>query len=288
MSTIKTFKAKTVINLFDSKTQKRIEGVLFFSNPVRDTKPVASSPTPKVSNRQWIEQNYISKRSKLNVLNFKFLTIFFFLVSIIGFSSLALPVAFAEVNLRLNYLRQNLNIGSENQPQAQIQTNIQIQAKSNQEEIDQYLVKKELYPLPLNFSITIPKIGVTSEVIPNVDPSSPDDYNEKLMQGVAHAKGSYLPGQQGTIFLFAHSTNSPFNILQYNAKFYAAKDLDFGDEIIIDYHGITYKYIVESKHITEPNDLETIRNSGADLILQTCWPPGTDWNRLLILAKEVN
>ncbi len=284
MATIKTFKAKSIINLFDSRTQKKVEGVLFFSNPVRDTKPIADTSTPNVTNRQWLENKYISKRSKLNLINFKFLAVFFFLVSLIGFSSLALPVAFAEVNLRLNYLKQNLNLGLEQtQPQAEILN----QVKSNQSEIDKFLVQKELDPIPLNFSITIPKIGITSDVIPNVDPSSPDDYNEKLMRGVAHAKGSYLPGQQGTIFLFSHSTDSPVNILQYNAKFYAAKDLDFGDEIIIDYHGKSYKYIVENKLITEANDIETIRNSGADLILQTCWPPGTDWNRLLILAKQV-
>lgn len=280
MATIKTFKAKTIINLFDSKIEKRIGGVLFFSNPIRENKPASSVSTPRVTDKQWVESNYISKEKKIDLINFKVLAVFFFLVSLIGFSSLALPVAFAEVNLRLNYLRQNLNL-DKTVESPKPTPNIA------QQQINQYLVKKEVEPLPLNFSITIPKIGVTSEVIPNVDPSSPDDYNEKLMQGVAHAKGSYLPGQKGTIFLFSHSTDSPINILQYNAKFYAAKDLDFGDEIIVDYHGKTYKYIVQSKAITEPNDLDIIRNSGADLILQTCWPPGTNWQRLLILAKEL-
>lgn len=147
-----------------------------------------------------------------------------------------------------------------------------------------YILANELDNQNQEFKITIPKINIVSDVIPNVDSTNEAVYKEQLMKGIAHANGSYLPGQNGPVFMFSHSTDTLFNVEQFNAKFFALKDLETGDDISISYHGTVFKYIVKDKKMINPDELETIRNSKSDLILSTCFPPGTDWMRLIIFA----
>ena len=126
-------------------------------------------------------------------------------------------------------------------------------------------------------------------MIPNVDAGNPTDYLKALTQGVAHAKGTYFPGQGKTIFLFSHSTDSPINIARYNAVFYLLRKLTPGDTIIIYFLGQEHDYVVTDKFVTAANDTSWLQDNGQGerLILQTCDPPGTSWNRLLVVAKPV-
>lgn len=137
-----------------------------------------------------------------------------------------------------------------------------------------------------DFSISIPKINLKSKIIPEVDPNQEDQYKEALKKGVAQAKGSYLPGQGGPVFLFAHSTDSIFDISEYDAMFFGVKDLKVGDEIDLSFEGQKYHYLVTGNKVVSPNNLTDIKNSKSDLILSTCFPPGTDWQRLLVFAKQ--
>lgn len=134
------------------------------------------------------------------------------------------------------------------------------------------------------FKISIPKINLESEVIANVDSTNESSYKEELQKGVAHANGSYFPGEEGPVFLFAHSTDTIFNIEQYNAKFFALKDTEVGDEIKISFKGKQYLYKINHKEIINPGDIDRLRDSKADLILSTCFPPGTNWQRLIVYA----
>lgn len=134
------------------------------------------------------------------------------------------------------------------------------------------------------FNILIPKIDVQSEIIPNVDASNEDSYAEELKKGVAHAASSYFPGEKGPVVLFSHSTDSLLNVEQYNAKFYALKNLEIGDQIKINFRSKRFNYKVSKKIIINPNELDNIRKTDAALILSTCWPPGTSWQRLIIFA----
>ncbi len=141
-------------------------------------------------------------------------------------------------------------------------------------------------PTPLvGFNINIPKIEINSKVIENVDPSDKGEYLDALQHGVAHAYGSYFPGEDGPVVLFAHSTDTVQNITFFNAQFYAAKDLVEGDEIYITKDSKEYRYIVESKMVIDPKETQHIQESDKDLILVTCYPPGTDWQRLVVFAK---
>jgi sortase A len=140
------------------------------------------------------------------------------------------------------------------------------------------------------FSIVIPKISATSNVIANVDASDPDEYQDALKKGVAHAKGTYFPGQNGNIFLFSHSTDSPLNFARYNAIFYLLKKLEEGDEIIVYFADKRYDYEVVDKLTTDISDTSWLSPKAGEerLILMTCDPPGTTWHRLLVVARPIS
>lgn len=139
------------------------------------------------------------------------------------------------------------------------------------------------------FSIVIPKIGAKADIIANVDASDEKDYDKALKAGVAHAKGTYFPGQGKNIFLFAHSTNSLLNVSRYNAVFYLLDKLIKGDDILVYFADKRYIYKVVDTKIVGPDDTSALNGSSSELlVLQTCYPPGTSWNRLLVFAKPVD
>lgn len=145
-----------------------------------------------------------------------------------------------------------------------------------------------LNPIDTEFSILIPKIGATARVFANVDPSNEENFLPVLLNGVAHAQGSVFPGAAGNIYLFAHSADNFWNAGRYNAIFYLLKDLEEGDEIVVFYQGKRYNYFVDQTRIVPPEDTSFItqaKTGNEQLILQTCWPPGTTWKRLLVFAR---
>ncbi|KKR28714.1 MAG: Sortase family protein [Candidatus Woesebacteria bacterium GW2011_GWA1_39_8] len=139
------------------------------------------------------------------------------------------------------------------------------------------------------FSIVIPKIDAASNIIANVDAGNPDEYLAALKKGVAHAKGTYFPGQGKTTYLFSHSTDTAYNVSQYNAVFYLLRKLETGDKVLVFFADKKYLYEVESKSVVEADNTEFLQNisEGERLILQTCDPPGTTWKRLIVVAKPV-
>jgi len=148
---------------------------------------------------------------------------------------------------------------------------------------------KILVPKDPNFSIIVEKIGADAPVIPNVDATNKQVYDAALKRGVAHALGTAFPGQPGVSYFFAHSTDTIFNVPRFNAIFYLLKDLEIGDRVVVFFNGRRFDYLVSEKKITEPNDISyfTMKTSEQILVLQTCYPPGTSWKRLLVIAKPV-
>lgn len=148
---------------------------------------------------------------------------------------------------------------------------------------EQVLVPPDPY-----FSLVIPKIGASAKVFPNIDPTKEKDFLPILTKGIAHAKGTVFPGVPGNTYLFAHSTDNWWNVGRYNAVFYLLKDLAPGDDIIVFFEGRRYNYVVTEKKTVAPTDVSALVDSHGgpeQLVLQTCWPPGTTWERLLVIAK---
>lgn len=144
-------------------------------------------------------------------------------------------------------------------------------------------------PLSTEFGVVIPKILANVAVSQDVNPANPEIYQEVLRQagGVAHAAGSALPNEDGVVYIFGHSTDANFNVARFNAVFYLLRKLEADDLIIVYYQGKDYRYRVKYKKVVDPTDLSDITNvaSPRRLVLQTCWPPGTTWKRLLIVAE---
>lgn len=144
-----------------------------------------------------------------------------------------------------------------------------------------------LYPQDPMFSVVIPKIGANEKIIPNVDPDNEKEYLDVLLHNIAHAKGTAFPGVNGTTYLFAHSTDNFWNVGRYNAVFYLLNKMEKGDEIVLFFNNKRYNYIVSDTKIVDDNDTHFIAanlGQGERVILQTCWPPGTAWKRLLVFA----
>lgn len=147
-----------------------------------------------------------------------------------------------------------------------------------------------IIPKSADFDIVIEKINANSKVIPQVDPTNESAYMAALQKGVAEAKGSTDPGQPGNLYIFSHSTDAPWDIVRYNAVFYLLRELVPGDRVIIFYNHQRYNYIVFDKHIVSPTDVSYLTNryDKPVLTLQTCDPPGTTLNRLIVRAQLEN
>lgn len=205
-------------------------------------------------------------------------------ISLFGLMYISLPVAIAEVSSQINKVSQaRLDSIEPNDSHVILPSPSPLYPALSEKNT---FSDDELYRYK-DFRLVIPKIGLESVIIKNVDPNNVTEYSEQLSNGVAHAKGSYLPGEDGTMFLFAHSTDAEFNVARYNAKFYAVRKLEVGDEIVVRYGEKIYKYQVKDKKVISPDELDKVRESGYKLVLSTCYPPGTDWQRLVVFADEV-
>jgi sortase A len=118
--------------------------------------------------------------------------------------------------------------------------------------------------------------------MPSVDAFDAAEYQQKLKQGVAHAKGSAFPDQKGRIFIFAHSGSGllPGGV---NPEFNLLDKLAAGDPIYIFYQGRRFDYVATDQKKIDPNDVEFFGDE-SELVLMTCWPPGTTLERLIIRA----
>lgn len=193
--------------------------------------------------------------------------IFFLTLSFLGFLSFGSPIILSEISYRLYQQKQTFQIINPNKSFGDL-----LYPKESIEE----------------FVISIPKINLTTNIVPNVNAARESDYLPALKRGVAHAQGSYFPGEGGLIYLFAHSTDYVFNIKNFNALFYNLKELEKGDRITLIYQGRPFNYEVKEKKIISADDLSDLKNPDQErLILQTCWPPGTTWKRLLVIANPI-
>ncbi len=141
-------------------------------------------------------------------------------------------------------------------------------------------------PVNRDFSLVIPAIGVNAAVIPGVNPASKPGYTESLTKGVGHASTSFYPNENGTVYLFSHSTNYEWFVKDLNAVFYLLKNLEPGDAVVVMYLGDRYTYRIREKKVVKAREVGYLQPQAGirSLVLQTCWPPGSSYERLLIFA----
>lgn len=139
------------------------------------------------------------------------------------------------------------------------------------------------------YSVYIPKIEAISRVIPSVNAADPKEYMAALKLGVAEAADLSHPGELGTTFLFAHSVGNRLDFARYNAVFYLLDKLEIGDGVEVVYQDKLLKYEIVRREILPATNVQYLvpQKELEQLVLQTCYPPGTSWKRLVVVAKRV-
>lgn len=153
----------------------------------------------------------------------------------------------------------------------------------------QILINKE-YSKPLALSIS--KLGINKvNLTPNVESYDEKVYNLSLKSGLAHFKGTPLPGDGGNSFIYGHSAVPSFFTRHQDLAetiFSKLEKVDVGDEVSVFRDGKELKYIVRKKKIVEPDDFTVLQAQGdmESVTLMTCWPVGVPTKRLIVLAQR--
>ena len=130
------------------------------------------------------------------------------------------------------------------------------------------------------YFLTIPKLGIKDATV--IIGSS--DLKSSLIQYPQTA----LPGQLGNTVVFGHSVLPQFfNPKSYLSIFATLHTLKIGDEIILNYDGSEYKYIISEMFEVKADDFSVLEQKYNDktLSLITCSPPGTYLRRLVVRAE---
>ena len=191
--------------------------------------------------------------------------------------------------LIINLILLHLPVYSESSQDKNQKSNV-IQKEPELENIQKWLEANNFPPeTDTSFSLLIPKINLNAKVIPNISLASEEKIREELKDGIGHAQGSSLPGEPGTIYLFGHSSAYPWENVNQNYLLFKLNNLEKDDKILIIYQGAVYRYLVTDKNIASAKDTNYLNHveSKEALILQTCWPPETNWKRLLVFAQPV-
>lgn len=149
--------------------------------------------------------------------------------------------------------------------------------------------KEYSQPMTLTISnIEIEEVNVT----PNVDSFQVDVYNNALKNGLAHFKGTPLPGDGGNSFIYGHSAIESFFSRHQNDPetiFSRLENTELADTVEITKDGFTYRYNVTKKTIIDPNEFNVLTGvSGKETVtLMTCWPLGVGSKRLIVIGERI-
>lgn len=111
-----------------------------------------------------------------------------------------------------------------------------------------------------------------------------------LERGIVHYGNTAAPGQLGNSVLLGHSSNSPWAPGKYKTAFSILRRLEVGDTFVVHYNSKRYIYEVFDKKVIDPSDFSVVNQRVNEPIvtLITCDPPGSNWRRLAIQAKQIS
>jgi len=136
--------------------------------------------------------------------------------------------------------------------------------------------------------IIIPKIGVTAPLV-FINTTNEADVLFALRDGIVHYYGTALPGEVGNSVFFGHSSNDWWEPGNYKFVFVLLEKLAVGDTYEIHYNSRKYVYKVSETKIVAPNDLSVLnQTSEPTSTLITCTPPGTSWQRFVVVGKQIS
>lgn len=132
------------------------------------------------------------------------------------------------------------------------------------------------------YGISIPKLNIQNA---NVEVGGED-----LAKSLIHFLPVSLPGENGNVVIFGHSTLPQlYNPSNYKAIFTYLPSLEKGDHVTATVNNTNYEYEVYDMFVVKPDQISVLdqQYDASYLTLITCVPPGTYWNRLVVKAKLV-
>jgi LPXTG-site transpeptidase (sortase) family protein len=137
-------------------------------------------------------------------------------------------------------------------------------------------------------SIKIEKINVDAPVIYDQNVVNESAFLLALHNGVVHYPNTALPGQQGNVVIFGHSSGQWWAPGNYKFVFTLLDKVVIGDRIFLDYQGKRYIYKVYNTQIVQPTDLSVLNQGSSNILtLITCTPVGTSAKRLIVRAQQI-
>lgn len=217
------------------------------------------------------------------ILKFFVLFLFFFLV--VNF-----PAYYKQIDylIKTNILKNgyknrqvNLTDIAKNTP-----SNDQLEAIKKEKESANIELNNKLNNLIGNNQLVIPKISLKAPIVWN---SNPANILNDLKNGVAHYKGTGLPGQNNSnIFITGHSSNFIWDDGKFKQVFALIDRLENNDRIYLSYDNKPYIFSVEAKKTVSPKEVEVLNPQDHSLVsLMTCYPVGTTLNRMIVQARQV-
>ena len=147
--------------------------------------------------------------------------------------------------------------------------------------------KKDAFAIPAVafYTLSIPKLDIEDATVA----IGGDDLSKSLIQ----YPGTALPGKNGNAVIFGHSILPQFyNPKDYISIFSLLPTLEKGDEIFINYDGVSYTYVVEDMFEVRPTDIQVLEQDPSDAFISliTCTPPGDPRKpkRLIVRARIGN
>ncbi len=134
--------------------------------------------------------------------------------------------------------------------------------------------------------INIPSLNITAPLV-EAGGITEKEYRESLDRGVMHFPGTPFPGETGLSVLLGHSAPPGWPKIKHDWVFTDINDLQKGDKIEICYNNQKWTYDVttgeDDKKIYEVGEAIPPLFSDEDkkeIVLVSCWPPGSRDNRI--------
>lgn len=221
---------------------------------------------------------YVKKtsRSQTFAINQKLLSVIFVLIGLVLIGSATVPIFFYQFFVSPSFPKVIKPIPEE-------------EILGEQEEVDYTQVSNwfpeapKLPPFPskiTHYTLSVPKLKISDAIV--------KIGGEDLKQSLIQYEGTAFPGQFGNTVIFGHSVLPQFfNPKNYLTIFSTLPTLKPKDEIIVDFDGVRYKYVILEMIEVSPSDISILEQRYDDsyLTLITCVPPGTYLRRLAVKAK---
>jgi sortase A len=139
--------------------------------------------------------------------------------------------------------------------------------------------------------VIIPKINVEIPVVYGLTTNAESVIENNLEDGVVHYPSTEVPGEQGNVAIFGHSSNNIFNKGKYKFAFVLLHELRAGDTFYLTYDKQVFAYKVIIRKIVDPSQVEVLNDvpgQSATATLITCDPPGTSLHRLVVVGEQIS